>query len=282
MLKKTQIFIILVLLAFASSLFFLQPAPTTNNLKPILLLQPAIAIPVDSNLVKLVNAVNRKCQQTKTFECRQVHIKLHGRFFNKATAECYYEKDLNFRLKVKSLLSKEMDIGSNKDIFWFWSKRMDPPYLNYATHDRLHFTGLKTPFNPIWLKSILGFDSIDYDLSKCSVCLRGEHTELSFSETNPAGKQITRIILIDQANERVVGNYLVENGNIVAFAEIKSFINQNGIDLPSEILFSWTEENIYMTWSMERPLVNTVINNTEWQMPTGIEKVDIGYLPNRR
>jgi hypothetical protein len=190
-----------------------------------------------------------------------------------------YEKELKFRMMVWSILGKESDIGSNDDIFWFWSKRMTPPALFYAKHEDLHKTRLKTPFHPSWMKDLVGINPVDS--TDASIFAQGSYLVVAKFQLSVMGEPIVRMYLIDPARMAYVGHYIFKtSGELVVSAEILDFHEVNGYFLPKTIDITLTEENLKTKWIMDRPVLNTQINPLNWQHDTYKTTIDLnGYAP---
>lgn len=188
----------------------------------------------------------------------------------------FYEKDLNFRMISTSFLGKETDVGSNKNQFWFWSKRMKPPVLFYSDHENLHKTRLKTPFNPNWMIQILGISKID-DFDNCFYYKN--YLAVTVEDKNNYNEKITKLQLIDINKNCFFGHYIYNSKDeLVISAEVESYYCVNGIYLPKKIQINWQEENVKIRWDLSSPIINEKIKAELWKMPNYSKKIDLnGY-----
>jgi len=229
----------------------------------------------DKNTINIINIINKKNESITSFACQDIDILLKNRIIFNAHGELFYNKDRDLRLKISSLFGKEMDIGSNSTMFWFWSKRMRPSELNYSSYANMGNTGLKTPFNPLWLKGILGFDRIETKDIKIS-----EHNgliEIGRKERNILGDEIDRITVIDKTRQLILAHFLYEDDKLVASSEIIEM--RNGY--PYKILISWNEEGIAMLWTFNSPEINGTISESQFLMPNITPKIDIGVISQK-
>jgi hypothetical protein len=234
------------------------PTPPANPGKP-----PVIP--------EIVQAVNKFSAQFKTFACQEVAIRtVYKGMTTRAQGELYYEPQQNFRLYVQSIMGPELDLGTNKTVFWFWAKRSKEPGLYYARYEDFRRTRLKTPLNPMWIKGSLGLDPIDTtdtqyaETEKDVICVqRG---------LNSVGDVILVYTFIDKASQRIRGFSLTDTEKrILASSEIAY---NNG--LPSKVAYSWFEEDRHMVIELKKPVVNAQLNPKLWEMPVLSPTIDMG------
>lgn len=193
-------------------------------------------------------------------------------------SEISYQKPMSFRMITYSTLSKEFDIGSNDKEFWFWSKRLSPPALYHTSHENLYKTYLKTPFHPKWLMDSLVIGEIP---EKCNLAKYKEFVVAFYDDLGPQKQPIIKAYVIDPKKLCIVGHYLyTKKMQPIIGIEIKDFWNENGILLPKSATVYWTEENIQMNWSIEKPILNKEFSESAWKMPDVRNKINLdGYLP---
>ena len=199
---------------------------------------------------------------------QQITVKVHGRLA--------MQKDKYFRLKVwHDVLGQEMDIGSNVQHFWFWSKRMDNPALYYAKHENLNKTMLKTPLNPSWLIESLNLGEIDVE--NIEVAKFKNFWAIIQPRISALEQNVTVVTLIDPIKIAVVGRYLYNSdGILTASTETRDFTTDStGALIPKNLFIIWYDEGIIMNWELIAPKININIDKNYWLMPN-MRKVDIG------
>ena len=264
-----KFFCLIIVFSLLAVIFLYKPQETP---KPGFLLEPtpSIVVPVDDPSQKIIFNINKRNKQIKTFGC-DVKISIQGRFLVRATADIKYEKMRKLRMLVNSIAGKEMDIGSNDTMFWFWSKRLQPCALYYSTYANIKNAGMKTPFSPVFLKSVLGFDEIE--MKGASVCRRGANLQITQKTTNSSEEPVTRITIVDPVGMTIIGHYIYQNGRVVCSAEV---FEQSEGGLPARIILHWNEENITMIWSLSNQIVNSKMDNGNFVMPSARQKVNLG------
>jgi hypothetical protein len=179
-------------------------------------------------------------------------------------------------MKMRSFLGQELDIGSNKTHFWFWSRKMEPPALHYADHKDLYKTRLKTPLHPVWLMGVLGVGEVQgnwfYGVSDNLLVLEAYRS--------PLNEAIIKGTLIDSEKSVILGHYLFgRDWQVMASVEVREFYSISGHLIPKKVHILWPKENIQMIWELENVKINTVIDPENWEMPNMRDKIDMGSLP---
>ena len=206
----------------------------------------------DSNIIQYLNDRNEKIKSIYY----KLTIRMSG-LLQDLDGYLYYEKDKKFRMFVYSSFGLELDIGSNEQYFWFWSKRMKPPILYYCLHKNSDKTRLKTPLNPLWLMELTNINTIDKGaISK----YKGK---IAVSEVRNG---IMKIILVDQ-NANIIGHYLYDN-HLITSCEMT----------PRTIEIIWPDEAIRMNWTIDYSQINVKIDTNNWQMPDMRRKVDMSSI----
>ena len=259
----------IVFLLLAAALYF---KPSEVPVPGFLLLSPpSHCESMPQEAAALIKAINDHNTIVKTFSC-DMRIEIQTRFCVRATATVNYEKDRRLRMLVQSIAGRELDIGSNDNAFWFWSRRMDPPALYYSSYNHLNASGLKTPFNPIWLKSLLGFDRIE--TKNAVVCRRGENWQVTEQTKNIRGEPVLRVTILDPNKRAIVGHFIYQD-RLICSAEVFEQTEISGYNLPSRIIVRWYDENITMIWELEDQVINQPIDRGVWQMPSYRRKIDM-------
>ncbi len=200
--------------------------------------------------------LNNKLSKIKSLYSEHVTIKIKG--FN-VSAVLAYEKNKNFRMRATSIFGLETDVGSNDDVFWFWSKRVKPVALYYAPNEKISKTSLKTPFNPIFIRESLGLEEV-----KCNGFSKvDDYLWATCDYTDTIGRNLIKKILIDTKNLRIIGCYIYSGNKLLVSSEITEF----SADTPVLIKVNWYEENESMTISINHGEINSNIDKSYWNMP---------------
>jgi len=215
--------------------------------------------------IDLINRINVKNSKIKSIVSDNIEIQINGfRLF----ARMLYEKDRKFNMKIRSFLGKEVEIGSNNDSFWFWSKRMKPPYLHYASYKNLYNCGLKEAFHPLWMMESLSVGNVVSD-----AIIKSSQRYLLIIERRKSTSNsiVTKVTLIDKKNELIIGHYLMDDLGFIASAEIQHFNNL----VPDKIVIIWHRENVTLYWNIYNIRINQNIDPYNWQMPYYKNKINM-------
>lgn len=219
--------------------------------------QPKVDLPP---VVQLINGRNA---QIKSLGCDDMEMKvwLNGHRY-RLTGSLYYAKPKSFRMEISSILGKEVDVGSNDKLFWYWSRRDKNPGLHFASHADISKTRLKTPFNPMFLRATLGLEILPAENVK--VMEKGDNIMLVYPRQNAMGEPILFSVFINKTRKQVDG-YLVTNkaGTNIAACEVQEYSG----DVPVKILYNWYEENRVMLMTLNRPVLNPTMPPSVFQMP---------------
>jgi outer membrane lipoprotein-sorting protein len=226
-------------------------------------------IPIKNSPV--IEEINEKNSQILTFYA-EVDID-GGRL--PLSSKIFYKKDNFFRMRTMSRFGLEGDIGSNRQYFWFWSKRMIPSALYYADHKNYIRTPLKPIFDPDWLIRCLSINTID---SKSDVSFNGKDIIVKNLKETGFGT-ITHTMLLDSVNNRIIGHYLYDGGNrLIASAEVKEFQNIGGFVVPKSIITHWIDEKLTFVWHFKNVQCNVNLDDKVWVLPSTSQMIDMSSM----
>lgn len=219
----------------------------------------------------LIEEINQKNSKIVNFSCSDVELKLwenNKRIKLKGTID--YCKPIGFRMQVYSFLGKELDLGSNEKIFWYWSKRDPRPGVYWSVYEDFPKTRLKTPFNPMFIRATLGLEKID--LNNCKITENEDDLMLTYPQSNSVGDPIQFSILINK-KLKVITGFLISNnqGEYLAVCEIQSILN----NFPNKILYTWKEEKKTMSITLNNPQFNVAKEEIAFKMPDYIPQINM-------
>jgi hypothetical protein len=220
---------------------------------------------------RLLAEVNAKVAPIRSFACEDVRIKIWEKGMRfKLTGRLYCEKPRNFRFLVRSSIAEELDLGSNSEVFWFWSRKNKTPGLFYAAHEDYYRTRLKTPFNPIWVKDSMGFS----ELAAFQTLKETDSDWIFINQTkNAAGQPVLQGRLVEKATQYFRAIVLADSaGKVLASAEVRDRTN----GLPYHILYSWYEEGgHHMEIELNNLLLNVSTDPSLWKIPRIEPSIDM-------
>ena len=222
-----------------------------------------IKYPIEEQLgSRVVSDVNSKIQRINGFSSE---MKVQSSLAT-LNGTIDFERDKNLRMIQSSFLGKELDIGSNNDIFWFWSRRMRPSKLYFSKHENAFQSGLRTPFDPQWIMEVIGMK--DINIKNCTILHKNKMWHIAEKRINTEQKVVVKVTLIDESKMAVVGHYIYDTyGNMLVSAEITEFYQTHPIVVPKQIKTTWFEEDVSNTWELKNPRINVMIDPRIWVIP---------------
>lgn len=227
--------------------------------------------PIDIEVQGIITEVNQKNQEFKTFFCDEVDIRIweNGHRF-KLFGEIAYEKPNGFRMEVSSIFGHELDLGSNNQEFWYWSRRDRHPGLYWAIHEDFGKTRLKTPFNPMFMRSSLGLEVLDPVSAK--IVTNEKDIMLTYARESSMGDPILFSVFVNKAQKQIDGFLITDiNGKTLVTCEIRSHVD----GLPDKILYTWHEEERTMSLAFRNQKSNSRLRTTSFLMPSYKPKINM-------
>lgn len=230
---------------------------------------------IDPNLLEIINgikAINEKNAKINSVFSQNLEIVAQQKVGVRLNGEFSYEKDKNFRFKMRRGIfnALELDLGSNSEIFWFWSKRMKNPGLYWSKHEDTHKTRLKTPFHPLWIMESMGVNHIVTDGAEISKF--NNLWKVTRKRRSTLGHNVMHTTLIDPEKMTVVGNYVSSlGGDLISSSEIKEW--NKGV--PSLIVMRWNEENAMIRLRFIDIKINHSIPDHHWEKPNRSPEINM-------
>jgi len=197
------------------------------------------------------------------------------------------EAPRNLRILVSNPMGgREVDIGSNPDRFWIWTK--EGSNMLHSRHEdvaaAIKYSQLPIEIYPDWLMEVFGVIPIngeEYDLVRTP----GGHLQLVAQRVSPSGQTVEHVITVDPLRGVIAEHALREpGGSMIARAKLDKYAeNPDGVLLPMVIDLQWPEAAVELAINLGRPQVNPPAlaqNDRLWQMPRipGSRPVDIGAI----
>ena len=221
--------------------------------------------------LEIITITNKKNEAIQSFYCDNVLIKLSkNKNILKLKSKIFYEKPFNFKLEIYSFFGKELDLGSNNKLFWYWSKRDKQPGLYWSYHKDFQKTGLKTPFDPDFLKSSLGFEIVE--IENVNFLENSDHIMIIKKRKNTLNQDVQYCVLINKSKRNIEG-IIIKDAEDRALAACEIFYDSQ--DLPQEIVYKWHEENEIMSFVFINSKINYKINEKMFVLPDYSPKINM-------
>jgi len=223
-----------------------------------------------TRIPEVVGEFNKINSQITSFDGSDMIVKIWENGMRlKVSGSMYYEKPLSFRMKVRSIMGEEMDMGSNNEHFWYWSRRDKHPGLYYASYADYFKTRLKTPFNPVFLRESLGLDQIDPTGAK--IVEKENDVMLVWPKITATGQKVLYSVFLNKQTKRMDGIVVTDlNGKPLTSCDVE----YDGV-LPKRIVYDWQEEQRSLVLEFRRPAMNQSLSPNHWQMPDYTPKINM-------
>ena len=221
--------------------------------------------------------------QTKNIDQLQSDIKVAVDGMPTLKGNIAIEKPNRLRLNAGLLGVTELgiDVGSNEDVFWFWTKVSNPgqePAIFFARHDEYKYSNLQRqiPIEPGWLIDALGLIQFEPSDQITGPFVRPEDGRLELRTYRTVGNQKTlRKSVIDARYGWVVQQSIYDQaGRLIAFVDSKDhrFYPEYNLSLPGRIeLTAYAPDGNALKLSVNagRFKINSIYGdpNQLWTMP---------------
>jgi hypothetical protein len=265
----TGIILLSILMLFSLWVRF-EPFPKRDTLAVRQIQKQLSEFKEIEDVPQIVQDLNQKNSLVRSFVCEKISVKTWERGLRiRLSADVHYEKDDRFRLIISSAFGSEMDLGTNDEIFWYWSRRDREPGVYWAAYENYHKTRLKTPFNPVFMRDTLGFNEVDTD---ARVGETDEYMMLVYDRYNALGQPVLYTIIVDKENTLIDGVFVTDmDGVPLATADIQRYPD----GLPKRILYTWHEENRMLSMEFNQPQINLSLSSTYWVPPNKKPKINM-------
>jgi hypothetical protein len=186
------------------------------------------------------------------------------------TASLAVEAPRNFRMTAHVLAGiDEVDLGSNQERFWFWTKQTNRPCILTARHEQTAIAQqkLSIPFQPEWIIEALGvipLDEQDVQLERLPQQPRGRKLgRLISKRVSSQGEPVKKVTTVDLCHGIILEHALYDSrGQIIARAGLSEhhFETATGAVVPNRIDLEWPQMKMSMTLSLGRIQVNPQIS----------------------
>ena len=155
-----------------------------------------IAFPTTPTLSEVIGTINRNSAPIRQLQADGVRISTPYAPSLKATLNL--EVPQRVRLQGDFLTSREVDLGSNDEMFWVWAKRGMEATL-FARHDEFRSSPARElfPVEPSWLIEAIGVVSFDPQAQHSGPYAHGPgELEIHSQSVSPRGDPVTKITVV--------------------------------------------------------------------------------------
>lgn len=233
-------------------------------------------------LEEIIYAVNANTNRVQQLHSDSATLSLRG--VPGLRTSVALEREHHFRLKSKSFLGPELDIGSNDELFWFWAKHTPEPVYFYASHRDFAASPARGmfPVDPHWLIEAIGLVQLEPGGMHEGPFQRGDgRVEVRTRLAKPTG-DMTRVLVIDERYGYILEQHLFDaTGRAVASSRTSGhrYNAAAAVALPHRIDIEMPDAQLSFTIEVNEYAVNALYGSPEelWGIPRfeGFTRVNI-------
>ena len=204
---------------------FVPLVATSCRMRPLWLRQNQVDLPPEAftgtpTLEDVIYVVNANTDRVRQLQTENATLRAEG--IPSLRANIAYEQPRNFRLRAQlsQFTGRELDMGSNDELFWFWVRRDEQPAVYYARHDEFATSPARdlVPIEPKQLTDALGLVRLEPGDRHAGPTRRENLLEIRSQIPSPRG-DMTRVLLLDaKYGWMVEQHYYDANGQLLLSA----------------------------------------------------------------
>jgi hypothetical protein len=237
----------------------------------------------------LVAYINGNARQLRSIQCPYLDMTCRQgiqQFGLRGQMVC--EQPRNFRLVGTAVAKTEVDIGSNKDEFWYYIARAEPPTLVHCAYSSLA-QGVRVPFpfQPEWIMEALGMAELPPDRYQL---VTKEKTYELIRESVSQGQKVQKVTIFsrDPSSVQVREHALRDaRGKDICTAQILDAQSVGNIVVPRKVQLDYPAENLHLRMQLyvdagRDLIVNRPLEATVFLRPNlaNIPSYDLAYGPD--
>jgi hypothetical protein len=174
-------------------------------------------------LGEIIEKINQNTAMIRQLEADDVRLTTPGA--PTLEGSLAIETPNRLRLRADFFMSRELDVGSNEDVFWIWTKSGGGALL-YSRHDEFAKSRAQQllPINPRWLLDALGLVTFDASAQHSGPYQHGaEYMEIRSQLITASGDAQTKVTVIHMAYGWVVEQQILDaTGRALASARARA------------------------------------------------------------
>ncbi|MFW6170739.1 MAG: hypothetical protein ACODAD_09635 [Planctomycetota bacterium] len=206
-----------------ASLLIAPVAPGCGML-PFWLRQDQVQLPPEAftdvpSMEEAIYTVNANTERVEQLQTENATLRCEGIAMPALRLNMAYERPRRFRLRAElsQFTGRELDLGSNDELFWFWIRRAQQPGIYYARHEEFAVSPTRDliPIEPHRLPDLLGLVRFEGGEQHVGPTVRDNLLEIRSRIASP-DRDMTRVILLDATYGWIVEqHYYDANGQLL-------------------------------------------------------------------
>lgn len=272
--------LLMALLASGCRALPFWPRPAPADLPPVAFAQPP-------SLEDIIYAVNANTQRVQRLQTENATLRVEG--LPSLRAQLAYEAPHNFRLTadLSKFTGRELDLGSNSELFWLWIRRDDPPTMYFARHREFAVSPASDmiPIEPYRLIDALGLVSLDPDTPHLGPFPHDAQTlEIRSRIPTPRG-DLSRVLLVDAKYGWMAQQHVYDAGGQLIYSARASrhrYYPEDAVTMPHRMevrLLPGQPTQLAFEVDVSRYYINRLTGDSAelWSMPVieGVARVNV-------
>ena len=247
---------------------------------------PAFAGPPQLN--EIIAAVNANSEAIHQLQSHGASLRVDG-VPASLQAQLVVERPRRLRLtaRLSGLTGREVDLGSNDELFWFWLRRNPQPAVFFARHSQFAQSSIRRrlAIDPVWLIDSLGLTRMTPEARHSGPFLSGPGRVEVRTVMPQSDGEWTKVMMIDDTYAWILEQHLYDpTGQLVAStrADRFRFYNESGVSLPHSVhlqLGPGQPTQMSLKLDVSKYVINHLSGDASqlWSMPqfNGEPKIDI-------
>ncbi|MCY2966723.1 MAG: hypothetical protein NT069_24355 [Planctomycetota bacterium] len=210
---------------------------------------------------EIIAHVNNNAASIRSWQTHNASISSPGIPFS-VTASIVVEAPRNFRMVARSPLGPEVDLGSNAEHYWFWSRDDKSKRIYLANHETESGQPLNAsmPFQPEWIMEAMGVIPLDPTrVVEVNRDPQAGTVTLSEDRVSPQGQPLRKVTVVNLCHGLVTEHALVDGqGRLIARAQLLNHVRDpaSRAVLPAKIHLVWPVAKIDMVMALGTIEVN--------------------------
>lgn len=244
-------------------------------------------LPPEPTLAQVVEVVNANNGRIASFSTQNASLTSPG-MGPTLRANLVVQRPRFVRMRADFMSSPELDLGSNEQGFWFWTKRSEPPAVYWCRHEDYATSPAREliPIEPLWLLDAVGLAVLDVGaLHHGPIRLPGNRLQIETDFSSAEGPQ-RRVMVIDAAQGWVLEQRLhTAQGMLTAASNTGNYQQDylTGLWMPRTVHVQVPTAKLAFRLELGQVRINQVSGDPAelWSVPRypGAALVDIGRLP---
>jgi uncharacterized protein YfiM (DUF2279 family) len=247
-------------------------------------------LPEAATVEQIVNVINSNSAKVQSLQASSATLSAAGAPMS-LRAEIAVQTPRRLRLQASgSLTGKELDLGSNDELFWLWFRQNPQPALFFCRHDQYAMSNARQimPAEPSWLLEAVGLVHIDTSQPiEGPSSVGSQRVQIRSRQSSTLG-ELSKVTVINAWDGTVLEQHLYDpQGQLIASARNARYQRDpvSGANLPRSTDLQFPTAQLSLHIDVTSWLVNTIPpdNLALWTKPVypGSPDVDLAD-PNLR